>query len=54
MLCVAAHGSGGDEADEVEDHHTGGGLRERVTMGSHLNDHHVIFFGPLYALFCSG
>ncbi|KAG2600727.1 hypothetical protein PVAP13_5KG536500 [Panicum virgatum] len=33
-----AHGNAGAEADEVEDHHAGGGLRERVTMGSHLND----------------
>ncbi|KAG2600735.1 hypothetical protein PVAP13_5KG536500 [Panicum virgatum] len=35
---VPSHGNAGAEADEVEDHHAGGGLRERVTMGSHLND----------------
>ncbi|KAF8766331.1 hypothetical protein HU200_007849 [Digitaria exilis] len=33
-----AHGSDGAEAEEMESHHATGGLRGRVTMGSHLSD----------------
>ncbi|CAO2166403.1 unnamed protein product [Urochloa humidicola] len=33
-----AHGNEVAEAEEVEDHHAAGGLRGRVTMGSHLSD----------------
>lgn len=44
-LSVPARASEGTEAEEevVENHHTVGGLRERVTMGSHLNDRQVVF-----------
>jgi len=34
----SAHGNEGTEAEEVENNHAAGGLRERVTMGSHLTD----------------
>ncbi|CAN6334756.1 unnamed protein product, partial [Urochloa humidicola] len=33
-----AHGNEVTEAEEVEDNHAAGGLRGRVTMGSHLSD----------------
>ena len=35
----------------MENHHAAGGLRERVTMGSHLNDRQV-FFPSLLVRFC--
>ena len=52
MLSVPAHRNEVAEADEVEDHHAGGGLRERVPMGSHLNDRQVNF--PPLCLFGYG
>jgi hypothetical protein len=37
----------------VENHHTAGGLRERVTMGSHLNDRQVFFLLSACSILCN-